>query len=324
MRVEQNADFRLSTKNAKGNRKNATQTTMAHLSSRNQQATTAGNEGIDQPHLETTQQNLKASNKDVPQKITAPLSHTHQESPINPLHKKSRTVKKGRTELRSATNQDNRQTPSNKEAALPRFIPLDRIMENQAQSTASFAQNEAASQLLETSSQEADGNPNQLGKGTSNTNFTKTASAKTHQAARATRATHWLKTLSERTSLLDKSNPNWKVLEMKLDNGKGSMTVRVMKEDDQVSVAVNFSDPEVKAMAESQYHEILRDLENQYQQEVKFTFNEEGSAFFESFSPPTPQRPQSRQHLQPPVEKPVEENKGEQPPSLSGRKVWIG
>lgn len=326
LRVEQNAEFRLTTTKAKGNRKDTSQTTVSHLSNRNQALSNSitSNEGRDQPRLETTPQNTKPGNKEAQQKITSSLSQLQQESPLHPLHKKARTVKKGRTEQLSPINRENRQPTTNKEAPLPRFIPLDKITEGQINSTFSVTPNEVQSQLLDTSSQEADGNPNQLGKGTTNTNATKASVSKAQQTARSSRATNWLKTLAERTSFLDKSNPDWKVLEMKLENGKGSMTVRVMREDDQVSVAVNFSDPEVKALAENQYHEILQDLENQYQKEVKFTFSEHGSSFFESFSSPTRQKPHPRQALQLPVEKPADEAKGEKPSSLSDGKVWIG
>ncbi len=99
----------------------------------------------------------------------------------------------------------------------------------------------------------------------------------------SSRAAQWLRTLSERTAMMDKSNPNWKVLEMKLNDGNGSMTVSVMKEDDHVSVSVAFTDPAVKAFAETQTHQILETLKAQYRQDVLFSFSNEGNAPFESF-----------------------------------------
>ena len=117
-----------------------------------------------------------------------------------------------------------------------------------------------------------------------NTNATSQAKGKS-AANRTSRALNWLKTLSERTSMMDKTNPQWKVLEMKLEEGKGTMTVKVMKEEEVVSVTVSFSDPEMKALAETNTERIIESLRNQYQQDVNFSFNNEEKGPFESFTP---------------------------------------
>ena len=281
MRIENVAEFQLTTANPTKKGKSQSQTTVAHLSTRNKPSA-SGNEQNNQPLVEGTQQNVKSTQKDVQQKLPSVQQHISQDPHFNLVHKKARTVKKGRTEQRSAINQKGTQNTSNKESTLPRFVTLDKIADGQANPLMSSEKVDIQRQQIDTSSQDADANPNHLGKGTSKADASKATGAKTQQTTRASRATNWLKTLSERTSLLDKTNPKWKVLEMKLENGNGNMTVRVMREDDHVSVAVNFSDPEVKALAETQYHEILRDLEQQYQQEVKFSFNEQNTPSFES------------------------------------------
>ena len=176
---------------------------------------------------------------------------------------------------------------------------------------------------MDASHADAEANPINWARELKKQSYQKSAAAKSQHTSRASRATNWLKVLSERTSLLDKSNPQWKVLEMKLDKGSGSMTVRVMKEDDHVSVAVNFSDPEVKALAETQYNNILQDLENQYQQEVKFTFNEHRHSGFESFASDKPLKPKSQSNIQP-IQRPSQEVNTDLMHSSSENKVWIG
>ena len=135
----------------------------------------------------------------------------------------------------------------------------------------------------DTASHDAESN-NLLSKGHQKSLEVKSNALKTRALSRNSRALNWLRTLSERTSMLDKTNPQWKVLEMKLEKGNGTMTVKVMKEADHVSVAVNFSEPEVKALAEAQYNQILENLEEQYNQEVRFSFNDREQSPYESFT----------------------------------------
>ena len=247
---------------------------------------------------------------------------TQQATSLSPVVKKPRTAKKGRTVQRSAINKQNRQSQQ-KEASLPRFTSLDKINDLHTNPAESSEKISNTKHILDKSTPETDTNANQFGKGTSKAALLKSKGGKLSHIARASRATNWLKILSERTSMLDKSNPQWKVLEMKLDKGNGSMTVRVMKEDDHVSVAVNFTDPEVKALAETQYNEILKDLEDQYQQEVKFTFNGQGHSSFESFSSAMPQTSKSRPALQP-IEKPVKDAAAARTYDSPDSNVWIG
>ena len=97
-------------------------------------------------------------------------------------------------------------------------------------------------------------------------------------SAHASRSLSWLKALSDRTAQFTKQDPNWKVLEMKLDKGDGRMTVKVMREDEHVSVSVQFSDDTLRANAESQMSQILESLKEQYGKDVSFTFGDQEDA----------------------------------------------
>ena len=321
LQVEETAEVRLSTKKTEKSIKPPPQTTVAHLSSRNNQQ--ANNDATHILPLEEHLQNLNRTEKNGAPKVPSIQHHVIQELSLNPTTRKARTVKKGRTEQLSSTNRGKQQTSFNKENVLPRFIPLDKIADSSSNLLVPQDRTEIQSQLMDKVSAESDGNPSQLGKGTAKTHLNKSTGTKSPQVARAARATQWLKVLSERTSLLDKTNPHWKVLEMKLDKGNGSMTVQVMKEEDFVSVAVNFSDPEVRALAETQYQDILRDLEQQYQKEVRFTFNEQGASSFESYSSPMQQR-SNRQPLSHTINKPTQEPPEQTSHSSGDGQVWIG
>jgi len=324
LRVEPSNAAHLANVKAQKGRANDAQTTMAHLKARNKQASInqSNNEAKQDAAIDPQKKNQKSLADGTRPGVENRLNGANQDIVLNPVIKKSRTAKKGRAEQHSAINKIQKHA-SQKASTLPQFIPLDKINESQANPAVVAEKVEISSKRMDASHTDAEANPNQLGKGTAKTNQQKSAAAKLQHTSRASRATNWLKVLSERTSLLDKSNPQWKVLEMKLDKGSGSMTVRVMKEDDHVSVAVNFSDPEVKALAETQYNSILQDLENQYQQEVKFTFNEHQHSGFESFASDKPLRPKNHPNIQP-IQRQSQEVNTDMMHSSSESKVWIG
>ena len=325
LRVEPANELHLANvKNPKKTRTSA-QTTMAHVAERNKQKTLnqSGHEPANQPVIGTPKKTPKTGQAPSSTRPSSIAQNLKQDTAtFNPVIKRARTQKKGRTEQRSASNEQHRQAIQ-KEINTPRFIPLDKINDLQDGTLQALGKQDAPDQLIDKAGLDADTNSNQLGKGTSNTQALKSKGGKLPHIARAARATNWLKVLSERTSMLDKSNPHWKVLEMKLDKGEGSMTVRVMKEDDFVSVAVNFSDPEVKAIAEAKYNEIIQDLEKQYQQEVKFTFNGEGRSAFESFSSTMPHRSKSRPIIQP-IARKTQDAHADKTHTTPEKNVWIG
>ena len=63
----------------------------------------------------------------------------------------------------------------------------------------------------------------------------------------------------------------WKVLEMKLDEGDGTMTVRARREDGRVAVTVGFSDPELRALAAAQADRLQQTLQAEYDTTVDFS-----------------------------------------------------
>lgn len=164
----------------------------------------------------------------------------------------------------------------------------------------------------------------QFGKGAGNdTPALQKGSAKTQSTSQTHNTANWLRALSERTSFMNRTDPHWKVLEMKLDAGDGTMTVKVMKDEDGVSVSVGFSDAGLRAQAESQTSQILENLRAQYDQNVSFSFsNHQESAFnssmFES----------AKQHrtavTQTPVNKPEEEAIANDSLPENYQHVWIG
>ena len=324
LRVEPANELQLAKAKTPSNRA-AQQTTIAHVAVRNKQnaASQSGSETTNQPVIEAQKKELKSVHtSSSPRPRISSKNITQNESAFNPITKQARTTKKSRTEQRSALSEQQRQA-IRKEANTPHFIPLDKIANANSTPLASTDTVETPQQLAAKTSPDTDSNPSQLGKGEQKTTSVKSSRGKPLHIARSARASNWLKVLSERTTMLDKSNPQWKVLEMKLEKGNGSMTVRVMKEDDHVSVAVNFSDPDVKSLAENQYNQILTDLKDQYQQEVKFTFNGQGHSAFESFSSANSHKPKSRPLLQP-INKPNQDTSTPRPHTSPDNNVWIG
>lgn len=64
---------------------------------------------------------------------------------------------------------------------------------------------------------------------------------------------------------------DWKVLEMKLDEGQGTMTVRARRDEDKVTISVNFTDPQLRAMAIEQTDRLQETLRAQYSMQVDFS-----------------------------------------------------
>ncbi len=131
-------------------------------------------------------------------------------------------------------------------------------------------------ELAQTEANLSDANANNLmGKGEANNQISFEKGKGKVAQAHASRSLSWLKALSSRTSQINRQDPNWKVLEMKLDKGDGRMIVKVMREDEHVSVSVQFSDDTLRANAESQMPQIIESLKEQYGKEVSFTFGEQ-------------------------------------------------
>ena len=148
--------------------------------------------------------------------------------------------------------------------------------------------------------------------------------SKNEAVAHGTRAVKWMEALTHRTSLMDRSHPHWKVLEMRLDDGDGTVMIKVMRESDHIAVKVGFSDASMQAQAESQTSQILESLRAQYNQDVNLSFTQrEGSAFESSaFTAERHQRPSMKTESSD-SDKAMTERA---PEAFSGEnhRVWIG
>ena len=63
----------------------------------------------------------------------------------------------------------------------------------------------------------------------------------------------------------------WKVLEMNLDEGDGTVTIKARREEGRVAVAVGFSDPELRALASAHADRLQEVLQTEYETTVDFS-----------------------------------------------------
>ncbi len=64
---------------------------------------------------------------------------------------------------------------------------------------------------------------------------------------------------------------DWKVLEMNLDEGDGTVTIKTKREEGRVAVAVGFSDPGLRALASAHADRLQEVLQNEYETAVDFS-----------------------------------------------------
>lgn len=65
----------------------------------------------------------------------------------------------------------------------------------------------------------------------------------------------------------------WQVLEMQLEEGDGTMTIRTQRTDERVSVSVAFSDPSLRALAAAQADRLQDALQTRYDQHVDLSLS---------------------------------------------------
>ena len=312
--------YKISTEAPKSSQKlNFQQTTVAHLASRGRQEVIGSDhKPLPTGETQTTKQPafLKLAKNQSLQPKTRELGDQDSEQLKDKKSKKR--ISKGADPYRS--RQTTNQHTSNNEANTTGSIVKDQNASAQLSLKEATEQKGMKSGIQDAGSNDADF-AHLLSKGQQNTDSIRGKRFKAQSTTRAYKALNWLKTLSDRTSLLDKTNPQWKVMEMQLEKGNGKMTVKVMKESDQVSVAVNFSDPDVRAMAEAEYTNILKNLQEQYQQEVRFTFSDHEQTPFESFNS---QKAPSRRTSSNLTHKGLQVNEQNSPAGYHDQQGWIG
>lgn len=69
----------------------------------------------------------------------------------------------------------------------------------------------------------------------------------------------------------------WKTLELQLDDGHGTMTVRARRDEEKVSVAVSFSDPNLRSLAEANAQRLQQVLQSEYESPVDFSLLSDGT-----------------------------------------------
>ncbi len=201
------------------------------------------------------------------------------------LEKPVRTSKKARLRKQKKAQQaaqvKQQQNPVAGQDTPGVFKDIDATRENmQTQQVALQAQSTDSGQA-DTSSADSNAN-NLMGRSEAAAQLANTKNAGKATQAYASRSASWLKALADRTGQMNRHDPNWKVLEMKLDRGDGQMTVKVSREDDHVSISVQFSDDAVRAQAEAQSSHILESLKEQYGEDVAFSFTNQKKSDFSS------------------------------------------
>lgn len=87
----------------------------------------------------------------------------------------------------------------------------------------------------------------------------------------------WVRSLLQKNGGQVSTRNGWNVLEMKLEGDNGSVTIRTRREDDRMSVAVGFTDPQLRAVAQANLVELKEVLQAHYASNVDFSLSGDGS-----------------------------------------------
>ena len=87
----------------------------------------------------------------------------------------------------------------------------------------------------------------------------------------------WLRTMLDHTGRSFSTPDGWHVLEMKLDPGEGTMTVRTRREADRVAVSIGFSDPGMRQLAGQHLNQLQDTLRAFYDNPVDLSFTGQGA-----------------------------------------------
>ncbi|MFQ5571127.1 MAG: hypothetical protein ACE5G0_15715 [Rhodothermales bacterium] len=108
-------------------------------------------------------------------------------------------------------------------------------------------------------------------------NTTRDASGGSARATRSSVPQHravpaaWLRAVLSNARQMQMTEDGWKVLEMDLDEGDGTVTIKARREDGRVAVAVGFSDPDLRALASIHADRLQEVLQAEYETAVDFS-----------------------------------------------------
>lgn len=85
------------------------------------------------------------------------------------------------------------------------------------------------------------------------------------------RTAAWLQSILSNGLKSETLDKGWRVIEMQLGEGQGTMTVRARRDDDKVSIAVTFSDPQLRNLAAENLDRLQHVLRDQYETTVDFS-----------------------------------------------------
>ena len=102
-----------------------------------------------------------------------------------------------------------------------------------------------------------------------------TGSERTHRSRPMNPA--WLRAMMSQHSRTFSTENGWKVLEMQLEEGSGTMTVKARRDEDRVAVSVGFSDPHLRSLALANAERLQQAIEAQYDADVEFSLFSDGT-----------------------------------------------
>ena len=118
----------------------------------------------------------------------------------------------------------------------------------------------------------------------------------------------------------------WQMLEMKLDDGDGTLTIKTRQEADQLSIHVSFSDPNLRAVAEAHLNRLRDALRSHYDTDVDLTLSngDTGSSNHDEQARSAERRNRSSALGQGSAQPETTERPVRLAPRAGSRHVWVG
>ena len=84
----------------------------------------------------------------------------------------------------------------------------------------------------------------------------------------------WIKAATQGPLRVSALSGGWKAVEMNLDEGDGTVTIKARRDQDKVAVSVGFSEPRMQAQATANARQIQEALQAQYETDVDLSFSD--------------------------------------------------